>query len=452
MSSTWSNNVLPTHRIILSRKVNINQTIPFARTGKIELTFSFNITDPDCFVENVIFKFNVSNHDISRLRIYLESPSGTKIELMKPSKLFRTTFIKSDFYASEPLHLLSRCFFGEKVGCDWKVTIVDGSFYTNNHITSAVLTIEYMAECESLPRMNEHEGHHSAFEYTSKVDNIKLQMNQTELECGVEYPFSMNDVGHKNIVYMSLVDPETNYTHTLEYTPNKPNYNLRIPCYYEGTREFYISARSFTLEQVSSVRVRITNKNSVSGFTIPSAYENFNSNPATPTFKSVTVVDNRRKFVQAGISDYYLISWYDLDTNTIEYSRAVYSIDKTTIQFVPGIKKTVHAVLTMVPSNAEDDDPCSTYIIPILISNDTPQDSKFAVPLNDFCPIPNGVITKLPITPTPSSKNFFKTAGGISVIIVIIIVPVSISIGIFFFYRSRKMPKVRSALSDQLLL
>ena len=118
-------------------------------------------------------------------------------------------------------------------------------------------------------------------------------------------------------------------------------------------------------------------------------------------------------------------------------------------------KKSFKAVLVAVSIEQYEPNPCNTFIVPLLFNNsDSGNDSEdiFIVPLNDYCPLPEGVINKFPSDDTDDETPFIATPLGIFIILLIITLILCIIILIIFISRKRKHIKETSYKWVKMLL
>ena len=114
----------------------------------------------------------------------------------------------------------------------------------------------------------------------------------------------------------------------------------------------------------------------------------------------------------------YVLSLYDILSNIKVYTGyTTYSPLNKPIHFNTGLKKTEKAVLVAVAVDQENPSPCNTYILPIIYRSENEDEIEpFRLPLNDFYPIPDGILINETNTNT-DSVNFFTTPGGIATIV-----------------------------------
>lgn len=438
LAKEWSNSKIPTPKIIKSEAKKEKIKIPFARNGKIEINFNIN-TNPNTFLENVMLRFNTTNPDISMLRIYLQSPQGTKIELKRPDINFLDKIEKEQYFVDEPVQLLARCFFGENPNGNWTVTFIDSSFY-DNYINFAELVFEIIDSEFEIPAQNSFEQKVSTYPLNNQAVFFKFTLNQTEFKCGEQISGNVIKKIDQHY-YIYLTDVETNWSQEIRFSATDTDFNFTVPCLFKNKKEFALSLHNHEHTVISSKTILVNNENINSSFLKPEPYGKIKNDEILQL--AIELNDVNEKLLP---DEKYIFSMIDFENRLPLYKWDSGNINKNKFLNI----STSHlskVLLVALPETVKDADPCRTMVVPLIYD----ESQKFTVPLNDYCPVPEGVQTSS--DSNNSHKNaFIKSVWGILIICGIIVAIIIAIVILVIQCRKRHKISPRSALSDQLLL
>jgi subtilisin-like proprotein convertase family protein len=451
--SLWSSDCLePLLRYECSYE-NISINIPHARMGKLELNFTVLRNKSHGCVENVIFRFNTSISDISMMRIILESPKRKKIELLKPDHAFASDK-DENYYRNEYFQIIVRGFMSEQAGGIWKLTIIDSSFFKDIKLTYASLVIEYMDSTPNMPMPVISSARASEYPLNSSDQRISLTIAKKTITCGQKHTGILTlDGKETSTTSLFLQDRNSGKTFPLSNVRTGDTFEFEIPCIYATRRSWYLCAQNRAENLFKSVSVTLLNPNNRTGFSSPVAYENivFQENETARILPSI--LDDKMALSSNGVGSQYMIAAYNINTNKkVLFQNYSFPGNPGYLYLKARAEKPSRAVLVAVAIDQEKPDPCHTFIVPIIYRKDNePEVTSFAVPLNNFCPIPMGVVTKKPDGQDKSEFITYRT---------IIIITVSLSVGVLFLgamviwicCEKKKKQKKPLELYDQILL
>ena len=454
ISEYWSNSILQTCSSYEKEYENCDFDLPYARMGKLQLKFNIKTFNYKAFTENVIFQFNLSTPDISMLRIIITSPQGTKIEILKPDIDFPKGY-PHEFHTSEPYQLLARCFLGEDPNGDWIIDFIDSSFIQGTKLNYAKLIVEAMDTIPELPDIMPYETSPSAYPLNSEETNITIEIDNTTQICGVPFDLHVKLNGVDTFVPLYLIDKETHMSVPfLSYQRKNNIYNVTFPCIYNTTETIELSAQLRNYNLFSSIPLNIINEEE-NGFLLPEPYETIFTDISNVTVLQIKVGEKRKKLPTFGSGSHYIFALYDLDTNTKISQVSAFMHQKQVLASSLPSEKPEKGIIVTVPVDIEEPDPCYTYVIPIsFMINNTSESfpQPFAVPLNDYCPLPNGILTTIPSYNRNTFLEWLETKDGIIITCSVSITVILVIIMLIIICRVAFKSKRQSALDDQILL
>ena len=428
---------------------NISMKIPHARMGKLELNFSVSEEEDSGCVENTVFRFKTNSPDLSMMRIILESPSGTKIELLKPDQEFSDDQAES-YYLKEYYQIVARGFLGEQIQGVWKLTIFDSSFYDDIRLTYAGLVFDYMDCIPNFPKQVESSASTSQYPIDTPGQRLSFEIQNETIVCGHKFSGKLTLDGEKPVnTSIFLQDRNTGRTFQVPAILEEPTFEAEIPCIYTDNRKWYISAQNRAENLFKSIQVTIKNPYNMTGFASPVAYENIVSQDKETTQILPSILDNKTILPDNGVGSKYMIALYDINTNKkVLFQSPVFPANPGFLYLKAN--KPSRGILVAVPIDQETPDPCNTYIVPVIYRRgNEPEVKSFAVPLNDYCPIPKGVITSIPVNTNDSGLSMKSKI----IIIVSISAAVLFSCAMaFWICREKRKGKIPYQLDDQILL
>ena len=440
--------------------------IPCARNGKLEVNFSvnnqnFDLNSTSGCIESVLFQFNLSYPDISMLRIILQSPSNTKIEILRPDPFYLNNYTINDQYLEGNFNILVRGFMGEPVTGIWKAIFIDSSFIQDLQLTNVKIIFNYMNDKPKISSQHISETSTSQYPLDSYDDKIKLDFSFSSVICGTNFSglIKTKEIDQSN-VFAYIEERNSGRTLPTPFSINGENIETIIPCIFPDKFHIYFTVQNRKENAFATKDLIIYHHDNISGFISPFPYQSFDIKSKSHLSINLTLYDNRMDFPPNGMGSSYVISLYDLDTNTKIITKEATNIplnDEFLIQMTQ--KKSFKGMLVAVAVEQFSPDPCNTYVIPLIFNeideetNTSQNNNTFIVPLNDFCPIPDGIINKLPPKPTNPSKPFITTPIGTSLVILIILLISCIFLLILFYLRKRNIKKeISFQLDDQMLL
>ena len=453
ISEYWSNSNLPSCTSYEQELNDCNFDVPNARNGKLELKFNIKTFNEKAFTENVIFQFNLSFPDISLLRIVVTSPSGTKVEILKPDPYFPNGY-PHEFYAIEPYQILARNFLGEDPNGEWIVEFIDSSFLVGTKLNYVKFVVEAMDTPPTLPDIMPYTTSPSGYPLQSDDEIIKIHIDNLTQVCGVPFNMSVTVDDVSQFVPLYLIEKDTHLTIPYMNYERKTDYTIKFPCNYETTEGIALAAQLRDRNLFTSVNLDIINDQNETGFISPEPYENIPTSITNKTYVELTIAEKRNRLPVFGLGTHFLYAMYDLDTNTkiIQKSSDIHS--KMVIAPTLPSQKPEKAIIIGVPFDMDEISPCNTYILPLSFRDVDNKEEipPFALPLNDYCPIPKGILTDKTINNESSFLRWLKTKGGIiiasSVSLTFVLVLIMLIIMCRVLFRSKR----QNALDDQILL
>ena len=429
---------------------NIKILLPYVRQGFIELNFNFTCSN-ESIVEYIIFNFQLTNPDINMLRIILESPSGTKIVILRPDPTLINITFTHEYYTIEPMQILVRGFLGEKINGQWKVKFIDSSFIRANYLTYSSLSIYGQQHKPYLLDFPKKNGSVSIPPYGLDSKNIFLNLSSTKFYCG-------------KIINATLFFKNENYKLLSMFLVNKSNgASISIRPSYDSSTTFSFKVPCFT-QNNSNLSFVVENREYNVYKSIPIEYISFNNKreiiDPLPYQRIISEVSSKFSFIVKFLNYYplmppygefqkYTISLYNLDTNRRVLSFSSYDNFESSCLITSESSKPPNGIIVVVPNEIYGNDYCSSLISPVLFQIEGASNSSlFSIPLNNFCPIPKGILIEIP---TPTNINYNKVLIFEFFIFILFTLILFVIILIFFFYY-KKILKKPNDLDDQLLL
>ena len=452
ISEYWTSAYLPSCSLYSSEYKDVHLEVPYARTGKLELEFDIHTINNYAFTESVQFRFNLSTPIISMLRIIVKSPSGTKSEILKPDAKFPSG--STNEYAKDEYQILTRCFFGENPNGKWKVTIIDSSFTKGKTLNHASLVVKAMDEKPTLPDVMPYQTKESIYSFDSKQENITLKIESNVIQCGSYFEINATLDGVNNTLPLFIADKRNRrMTPISNYIKKNNRFYAMIPCIYESTDNFKIVAQYRPLNVSRSLQISYINNHTYDGIQSPNPYEIFVSEPDERVIVNISLVEHRKELPIFGHGSKYVYGLYDIDNNSLiaEHEVFIHNIPAVSVK-LPSMKPR-KGILSIVPVDVDNPSPCDAFLVPISFWFDMQnQTIPFAVPLNDYCPLPNGIKTSIPSKTENRVLKWLSSKVGIIVVTTVSIVIVVVIIIIIIFCRKSRSFNGPNALDDQILL
>ena len=421
-------------------KSNINQKISGLRNGISTVSFSVNTSI--IFTEYVELEINLTIIQSSLLRIFVESPSKNYVNVKSYSseddREIQTKTVK----------FLLRNFFYENPNGQWNIQMIyDSPADESALINSVILKV---TGCNVQPSIPFIYGKQGSNPYQKPNDSqisslVTLTPSKTELKCeeNIEVNININsqeDDNSSSILFdLYLSDANRNsrwpIAHNLNIIANQDNkIPIKIPCLFKDSSEFILIAENTEYESYGETRIQVLHNTSTAGFgyiVSPIRYEKLDIENDIEVKISLTYdhwIDNE-------YNQRCRVSLYDIDKKQIiyqdEFSLLLKSFNAndndnqvyTEIKF-KAPQKCERCILSVVPSyDSNQVDGCLEIIQPVSVLNliDSGVD-PFALPLNDYCPIPPAVLTPTPKPDIPTPTEYIE--GGQN--------PAALAVGISF--------------------
>jgi len=405
--------------------------VPVLRSGSYD--FNFSIDSNIVFVEYVMLSFGIEENDVSLLRVYITSPSGTKINVKKMTFNHTTTHLEYTI----------RGFFGENGNGNWTVHLVSDSLF---RIIKIINSSFILYGTKTKPQFNKPQDlyGHNSYEKPSKSSLVEIEIEESKKNCG--NPFFVNISSKENtIVDLFLGDIQRNSKWPLGVSvplETKKIASINVPCHFLHSSHLFLIAENSETGVWGEAGFEIENAKKDLVLLKPNRYqvirkENNHISIDVSSALSLPYIPDGLEF-QKGF-----VSIYDMDKNNIIYSSVEILNGAILLEFNMTLS-CPKCILSVVPFWYYPSNDCISMIQPISILDPLePQPQNWPIPLNDYCPLPPGILTPTPSpdpsqtnypssTEIPSASNIPKYNNRALISSVIFVVTFVIGVGIFF--------------------
>jgi len=216
----------------LSFAIQSEIEIPGFHSKPLKIEFLMN--DGILFIETVEIEYSLTTNIFGMLRIYLESPSGTRSYLKHPS-------VHLDVEYNQKKFVMTRGFFGEASQGTWTLFVEMLGMAPSSSIRFATLSI--FGTKQSIPTNNE-----KTFGVLTKMRyNVSNFLNVSRIpkiiQCGADFSISIqfHNIDANTPIIISIIDIHKGITFQLKESILSKNIkNLKAPCIFQDTNSFYI--------------------------------------------------------------------------------------------------------------------------------------------------------------------------------------------------------------------
>lgn len=379
------------------------------------------------------FVFSLTDTDISPLRIWLVSPSGTSINFKEVSSI-NTIYLAQNIY-----RYVIRDFYGEDPNGEWTVRILRESIGPAMSIYDMDIQIYGWEEQPDI--IKDKKVGKNPYQAFPEKEGVKLNIEQKSLKCddilvwNVSAPTGL-DLGEYDLVISN--DSFNRIEPICSGNANKEN-KCQLTCNY-GTYDYNIRVQhhqysaSYTLPD----KIHIENRFS-SIIHSPSPYQIFNITQGYVII-SLNMTRDRTFMSPFQRTQAIRISVYDLDGEKVIYD-SVGVLTSNILVLTP--KSYPHCILTAVPLEVQDESICHTMLQPIsIIQSGESIPDPFEIPWNFKCPVPQGVIV-------PEKDDDDKKSSTLLIIICCTVIPISIGLICLFVWLYYKYIKAKNSNSEK---
>lgn len=384
--------------------VETNENVPTMHKGSLDIKIDVN--SKIIFIEYVQIQVNIDVKDASLLRMKLTSPSGTTM-------FFKATSISDDSPHSIVLTYTIRGFLGESAAGSWMLHIVSDSIGSESLLKNVKLDVFGMTSTPSTVKVPTRSGE-NPYQELSKERKATIVLDETETLCLTNLTVNVSsNATNKANIYMATPDKAQRWPVidqiSIPSDTQATSVDLHLPCFFTDKSKMKLVLEDMESGVWTDADITIQNTKLDLILLKPERYQVIKSTVPTEGDRDQAIVDF--EIVPAMQMPYWLdgsyaqrarVSLLDMETNNVIF-RADADMKNEIIIHYNGTH-CPKCLLGVVPSWHHDMNDCLTMLQPISILSywDT-EPEKWILPLNDYCPIPPGVMTPTPTPlPTPS--------------------------------------------------
>ena len=446
--------ILP-RKIKFDQKIYLNQFLPYIYQNHLIINILIQ-PNQTFYNEYLYLYFDLTIPDITMLKIYLESPQGSKFQVFFPIISNLYNFLNFDSNSEQPYRILIRNFFGEEITGNWKISFHDDSYLLKNKLKFCKLLFIGVNKFPKLPFFNKSIGSDPKYNFSSSnTKNFKIKLFSNNISCGefVFFTQTWNNfltLSNNSIIQILVQNRTTLQTVHLITFEAKMQYNgsFQIPCIFSSTNNLDIVFFQEDLFEYFVIPI-IYQKKFLDGILFPKPYQRSFTEFSTSFNIEFKISNSNTQIFSYLNSLNIIISLYNVDMN-----RRLISTNSQLLwlsSFLGGedMAKAKYSVVIISMVHEVEETSCSSFIVPLHILNtgDTIP-SPFFLDLGYNCSVPNGIYIKPPEIFTPTPKNYKKTENII--IIFYIVTFILMLILLFFVYLIQTSPP-QLGLDDQYL-
>jgi len=402
----------------------INTTISkLAHVYQEKIDIIIEVKESTLLCEYAYLLFDLKIPDITMLRIFVESPSGTRFCVYNPTIISQNNRFGFSTYNDNPFRILMRGFFGENITGKWRVSIMDSSYIVQNQILFCGIEFLGIKEFPLLPYVQKRNGHESENffkEYKNKF--LKVNSQFYSMVCGKKIGFTFSWTGpelseNSGIVPVFIMNQTSKRMFCIGNVNlhNETEKGFFLPCAYRSSEEFSIVFLFEEFQEMAVLQFGIINFND-NEVILPKPYQKQHTEVISSTTLSLYVAHNTTSVFEYGESSLYIISLYNYDSNQRLMSITTPFLWETSLFTVEDVSKSKNTVIIMSPIASKYPNECNSLLTPIHFTLGDSKTYPYSLDISGKCHINEDILVEKSNTTVPTTLS--PNSGMLTVYIV----------------------------------